>query len=307
MPERSRSSTPTARRRLSLMLPWVLPVLFVAGVTTFAVLDGDERDRAAEPALNTDMGHIHGLGVENEGQTIYIGAHSGLFRASAGEPTERVGDTWQDTMAFLRISEGDFLASGHPDLTSDLPTHLGLVGSTDQGRTWELLSLAGEADFHALDSVGGWVVGYDSYGERILASKDRQTWTTIDNGPMLDVAVAPANTAAAGPDQDELGAFLATTATGQVMSYPGASGPPRPLKTAPTLVLLDWPTPELLVGVDPQGTVYRSQTGGRDWELRGRIGGPAGALEVTDKAWYAATETNVVVSLDQGQTWSVIA
>ena len=91
------------------------------------------------------------------------------------------------------------------------------------------------------------------------------------------------------------------------MSYPGASGPPRPLKTAPTLVLLDWPTPELLVGVDPQGTVYRSQTGGRDWELRGRIGGPAGALEVTDKAWYAATETNVIVSLDQGQTWSAIA
>lgn len=289
------------------MLPWVLPALFIAGVATFAVLDGDERDRAAEPALNNDMGHIHGLGVDDEGQTIYIGAHSGLFRASAGEPTERVGDTWQDTMAFLRVREGDFLASGHPDLTSDLPTHLGLVGSTDQGRTWELLSLAGEADFHALDSVGGWVVGYDSYGERILASKDRQTWTTIDEGPMLDVAVAPANTAAAGPDQGELGAFLATTATGEVVSYPGASGQARLLQAAPRLALLDWPTPELLVGIDPQGTVYLSRTEGRDWESRGSIGGPPGALEVTDEAWYAATETTVVVSVDQGQTWSVIA
>lgn len=292
---------------MPLMLPWVLPALFVAGVATFAVLDGDGQDRAVEPAPSIAMGHIHGLGVDDAGQTIYIGAHSGFFRASAGEPTERVGDTWQDTMAFLRVGEGDFLASGHPDLTSDLPTHLGLVGSTNQGRTWELLSLSGQADFHSLDSAGRWVVGYDSYGERILASKDRQTWTTIDKGPMLDVAVAPGNTAAAGPDQGELGAFLATTATGQVMSYQGASGPPRPLKTAPTLTLLDWPTPELLVGVDPQGTVYRSQTGGRDWELRGRIGGPAGALEVTDRAWYAATETKVVVSFDQGQTWSVIA
>lgn len=307
MPERHPSSNLTARRRMSLMLPWVLPALFVAGVATFAVLDGDARDRAAEPAPNTAMGHIHGLGVDDEGQTIYIGAHSGFFRASAGEPAERVGDTWQDTMAFLRVSEGDFLGSGHPDLTSDLPTHLGLVGSTDQGRTWELLSLAGEADFHALDSVGGWVVGYDSFGERILASKDRQTWTTIDEGPMLDVAVAPANTAAAGPDQGELGAFLATTATGQVMSYPGASGPPRPLKTAPTLVLLDWPTPDLLVGIDPRGTVYLSKTAGRNWVARGSIGAPPGALEVTDKAWYAATETNVVVSVDHGQTWSVVA
>ncbi|GEP35434.1 hypothetical protein NSZ01_32020 [Nocardioides szechwanensis] len=291
---------------MSLVLPWVLPVLFVAGVGAFVALDGDGRDGAAEPVPSNGMGHIHGLGVADQGQTIYIGAHTGFFRASAGEPTERVGDTWQDTMAFLRVSEGDFLASGHPDLTSDLPTHLGLVGSTDQGRTWELLSLAGEADFHALESAGRWVVGYDSHGERILASKDRQTWTTIDDGPMLDVAVAPVNTAAK-LDQGELGAFLATTATGEVVRYPGASGQPRPLTTAPTLALLDWPTPELLVGVDPQGTVYLSRTGGRDWESRGSIGGSPGALEVTANAWYAATATNVVVSLDQGQTWSVIA
>ena len=307
MPERHQSSNLTARRRMSLMLPWVLPVLFVAGVVAFTVLDGDERDRAAEPVPNHAMGHIHGLGVDDEGQTIYIGAHSGFFRASAGEPTERVGDTWQDTMAFLRVGEGDFLASGHPDLTSDLPTHLGLIGSTDEGRTWQLLSLAGEADFHALDSAGRWVVGYDSHGERILASRDRKTWTTIDEGPMLDVAVAPANTAAAGLDQGELGAFLATTATGEVVSYPGASGQARLLQAAPRLALLDWPTPDLLVGIDPQGTVYLSRTEGRNWVARGSIGEPPGALEVTDKAWYAATETNVVVSRDQGQTWSVIA
>lgn len=289
-----------------VMLPWVLPVLFVAGVVAFAVLDGDEQDQAAEPAPNNAMGHIHGLGVGDGGQTIFIGAHFGFFRASAGETPERVGDTWQDTMAFLRVGEGDFLASGHPDLTSDLPTHLGLMGSTDEGRTWELLSLAGDADFHALDSAGRWVVGYDSHGERILSSKDRKTWTTIDKGPMLDVAIAPANTAAAGSDQGELGAFLATTATGQVVSYPGASGQPRPLRTAPRLALLDWPTPDLLVGIDPQGTVYLSRTEGRNWVARGSIGGSPGALEATDKAWYAATGTNVVVSLDQGQTWSVI-
>jgi hypothetical protein len=150
-------------------------------------------------------------------------------------------------------------------------------------------------------------VGYDSHGEKILASKDRKTWTTIDQGPMLDVAVAPAATATKEPSHSELGAFLATTATGEVVSYAGAFGHARPLKTAPKLVLLDWPTPRLLVGVDPQGTVYLSQTGGRDWEPRGRIGGPPGALEVTGKGWYAATETNVVVSLDQGRTWSVIA
>ena len=102
MPERHQSSSSPARRRMPLMLPWVLPGLFVAGVATFAILDGDGRDRAAEPALNNAMGHIHGLGVDDAGQTIYIGAHSGFFRASAGEPTERVGDTWQDTMAFLR-------------------------------------------------------------------------------------------------------------------------------------------------------------------------------------------------------------
>lgn len=89
--------------------------------------------------------------------------------------------------------------------------------------------------------------------------------------------------------------------------WSAASGQPRLLQTAPRLALLDWPTPDLLVGIDPQGTVYLSRPDGRHWESRGSIGGPPGALEVTDKAWYAATETNVVVSVDQGQTWSVIA
>lgn len=195
MPETHAPRSTAAQRRLSLVLPWLLPVLFIAGVLAFTVRGGDEQDRTLEPAPSNVMGHIHGLGVDDEEPTVYIGAHFGFFRASAGEAPERVGGTWHDTMAFLRVGAGDFLASGHPDLRSDLPVHLGLIGSTDEGQTWQPLSLSGEADFHALDSVGRWVVGYDSHRQRILASNDRKTWITIDEGPMLDVAIAPASAA----------------------------------------------------------------------------------------------------------------
>ena len=201
MPERHESSSTTARRRMSLVLPWVLPVLFIASVLAFAVRGGDEQDRALEPAPSNVMGHIHGLGVDAEEQTLYIGAHFGFFRASAGEAPERVGRTRHDTMAFLRVGAGDFLASGHPDLRSDLPVHLGLVGSTDEGQTWQSLSLGGEADFHALDVAGRWVVGYDSHRQRILASNDRKTWTTIDERPMLD----PRLSASGDQELDEVG------------------------------------------------------------------------------------------------------
>lgn len=152
------------------------------------------------------------------------------------------------------------------------------------------------------------MVGYDSHRQRILASNDRKPWTTIDECPMLDVAVAPAPSAGeAGRDSAALGAFLATTAQGEVVTYVGTAGRPQPMTAAPRLALMDWPAPDLLVGVDPQGSVFLSRTGGRDWIARGNIGGPPGALEVTEQRWYAATAAGVVASMDQGQTWSIIA
>jgi hypothetical protein len=66
---------------------------------------------------------------------------------------ERVGDSYQDTMGFTVVGPNRFLGSGHP-ATDDLPPLLGLIESTDAGKTWEHVSLLGEADSHVLRSAG---------------------------------------------------------------------------------------------------------------------------------------------------------
>ncbi|WP_348245882.1 WD40/YVTN/BNR-like repeat-containing protein, partial [Salmonella enterica] len=86
----------------------------------------------------------------------------------------------QDTMGFAVVGPDRFIGSGHPELRDDLPPLLGLISSSDAGRTWEPVSLLGEADFHALDADGARVVGYDASGGRLMRSDDGgRTWTTL--------------------------------------------------------------------------------------------------------------------------------
>ena len=92
-----------------------------------------------------------------------------------------------------------------------------------------------------------------------------------------------------------------------MLAYPGADGAAREVARAPRLTMLDWPAADLLVGVDYRGDVFVSRNRGRDWQSSGSIGGPPGALEVTERGWYAATGATVVASVDQGRTWSVVA
>ena len=54
-----------------------------------------------------------------------------------------------------------------------LPPLLGLIESTDAGKTWEPISLLGEADFHVLRSAGKHVYGYDASNDRLLAEHRR--------------------------------------------------------------------------------------------------------------------------------------
>lgn len=75
-------------------------------------------------------------------------------------------------MGFTVVGENRFLGSGHPDLRIDLPPLLGLLVSTDSGRSWDPISLLDEADFHVLRSADERVYGYDSSNDRLLVSGD---------------------------------------------------------------------------------------------------------------------------------------
>ena len=66
------------------------------------------------------------------------------------KPATKVGPT-NDLMGFSAgPGSGVFYASGHPGKDSTMPNPMGLIRSSDGGKTWVQLSRQGQSDFHAL-------------------------------------------------------------------------------------------------------------------------------------------------------------
>jgi len=80
-----------------------------------------------------------------------------------------------------------------------------------------------------------------------------------------------------------------------------------PVAGAPSLAFIDWPQPDLLVGVAPDGAVHRSQNGGKSWESVNSVGAPPEALDATGEVWHIATERGLFSSTDDGATWTPVS
>lgn len=253
---------------LLLLLPAL--VLAVAARSPADAPDGsaDDDDRAHAPAgdgLDLDalgMEHVHGLGVNSADGLLYAATHFGVFAVAEDGTATRVSSA-QDTMGFTVIGPDTFLGSGHPDFSEDDEPLLGLIESTDAGRTWEPLSLRGQADFHALRAAHGKVWGYDSTSGTLMSTADRRTWEGLSRLPLRDFAVSPADP----------GVLLATAEQGPVRSTDGGRTW-QPVEGAPPLVVLAWPRQDVLHGADTSGGVHLSADGGATWSRQGDAGGP---------------------------------
>ncbi len=131
---------------------------------------GDQGAPAEDgPALE----HIHGLGINPADKRLFIATHNGLFSAVDGETSpKQVGTSNQDIMGFSVVGRNRFIGSGHPGVDQDLPPSLGLIESRDGGKTWNNISLLGQADFHVLESSGGKIYGFDGTQARLMVSSD---------------------------------------------------------------------------------------------------------------------------------------
>jgi len=256
-----------------------------------------------ESATSSDAGpvHVHGLGINPADRSLFIATHTGLFRVGEGvSKAVRVGDSFQDTMGFTVVGENQFLGSGHPDLRTDLPPLLGLIESTDEGRTWEPISLLGDADFHVLRSAGPRVYGYDSSNDRLLVSDDAgQTWNKAERpAPLVDLAVDPTD------ERHVLAAGASDLSHGLYESRDSGRSWDRISDAVGYLAWLDGG--ELLL-VDGRGDVSSSSNGGRRFDRRGSIGGePAAFLGRTSEELYVALHDGTIKrSVDGGSTWTV--
>jgi hypothetical protein len=268
------------------------------------VLAGCRSDQPASPSASVadDPGliHVHGLGINPADGTLFAATHTGLFTVRDGAG-QRVADRLQDTMGFTVVGPDHFLGSGHPDFHDtqlyqpDRRPLLGLIESRDAGRSWQPLSLLGEADFHALQAAHGRVYGYDATGGRFMVTSDRRHWQARSELELTSFAVSPTN--------PEL--VLAATDRGLARSSDGGRRW-QPIR-GPAALLLDWERPDALWAITDQGQLWLSNDAGASWRERGRINGQPEAFLAQEKTLYVAVaQLGIVTSPDQGHSWQVL-
>src|SRR6266508_3186838 len=136
--------------------------------------------------------HVHALAMDPDGRTLYLGAHTGLFRSDDG------GRSWKKAALSERQSNFDIMAVT-PDpknpKTIYVATHeAGVFKSTDGGATWKEINagLAGP-DVHglAIDPNDGKLHALvRDKGEGVYRSMNGGgKWSRVDDGPGGEVKV----------------------------------------------------------------------------------------------------------------------
>ena len=250
----------------------------------------------AMPAVGVPLSHVHGVGIDPAGGTLVLATHEGLFEVGPDGAAARVGPVI-DLMGFVVAGPGHFLASGHPGPGTDLPEPVGLLESTDGGKTWEPVSRQGVSDFHALTTGEAGIVGYDGM---LWRSDDGREWEqeTIPAAPAT-LAASPTGTA-----------VVATTAEGLLQSdVPGGGW--SPVREAPLLQVVDWtPDGAALIGITPSGELWTSEDRGATWQQGTDLGSAPLAMDVLGTGTTAriavVTVNALLESRDNGQSFDVV-
>ena len=251
-----------------------------------------------------DPPFVGSLSANSADGSLYLATNTGLFRLPTGaKQPERVKGTLRTTEGSGSVSEAlvlrftgpnEALASGHPAAGGDLPSALGLIRTSDGGRTWSSVSELGTADFHAIEVSRGRLVA-SMYGQaQIYVSGDggRTFQTRAAPLPLVDLEVDPAD-----PRR-----WVASAENGLYTS--GDEGRTwRPRDPTPHSRFA-WAAPHELYRIDPGGPVQRSRDGGGEWKQVGTTGGEPQALAAAGGVLYAALlDGSIRESRDGGRSW----
>ena len=298
---RARRSSPRRRRQSSKAVPlWAVMALVATVVVALVVVSRPGSDTGTAPAGGERLAHVHGLGMNPADGQLYAATHFGLFQVPGKGNPERVGGAVQDTMGFTVVGPDHFMASGHPDPKDERlrqpgrPPLLGLIESRNGGRSWEPVSLLGEADFHSLVAAHGDVYGYDSTSGRFMVSSDGKEWETRSQRRIGDFAVDPDD-----------GDHLVATVQGELSESRDGGRSWEPMEGPRQLAFLSWGASQGLWGVAANGDTYRRVDG--RWESREALGAAPQALLVTAEELYVAVSrgngTAIYASVDDGGSW----
>jgi photosystem II stability/assembly factor-like uncharacterized protein len=310
---------PTRLRRSRRVRPawWVGAILTLAALVTLAVVAATPS--AAEGAPVERFNHVHGLAIPSWADgDLFVATHEGLARVDSDGRWRWVGTAKHDFMGFqAHPATRDVLyASGHPAPGSELANPLGFMVSRDGGRSWEVRSLGGRADFHAMAvqaSDGDVVYGFNSAIDPGLmrsldagATWERRGEALLALGGAYSLAIHPA-------DRERL---LAGTQQGLLASDDGGlTWQPFAIGDVPVTAVHYASERDILAyGAHPQVGLVRSRDGGVSWSYVGFLleGGDAVGYIVVDprddaRIVLGTFGMHVVATRDDGATWTALA
>lgn len=239
----------------------------------------------ADAGAVTDFPHIHGMGTDPLApDVLWLGTHGMLVKVAGRTRWTRVGPANYDLMGFNvhPTKPGVLLTSGHPGPGDARPNPLGVEISTDGGQTWVPVSMAGQADFHAVvispddpQVIYAWNV---SGAIGFYRSRDGgRQWTHVPTTAFRQVfalAASPANQ----------GEVWAGTEAGLFRSRDGGSRwqPVNPNLTGfpVTAIALHLARPSVAYAyaATPQLGLIRSNDGGKTWTPLGLFLGTQDAV-----------------------------
>ena len=249
-----------------------------------------------------DPPYVGALEVNPRDGSLLLATNAGLWRVSRdGGRTEpvraRMGKNDVSAGLALRFTGPDELVgSGHPGRArSDIPI-LGLIRSSDGGRTWTPVARQGESDFHSLSVSGDTIAAAEG--------NEATAFVTDDGGRSFESHTTPLALVDLEIDPSSPSRWMGSAQNGLFSSGDGGRSW-RPRETLPNIRLV-WPASRSLIRVDPDGVVRRSSDAGETWEVVGHVEGETQALAAAGpNTLYAADVEGVIrVSRDGGATWS---
>lgn len=234
------------------------------------------------------LSHIHS--VRAFGDQVILGTHEGLFQYVDEKTVQSMGPENFDIMG-LAVFGKRLYASGHPGLGSKLPEPVGLLLSTDSGKSWKKMGLQGEVDFHLLESAGKDMYGVDSGSGNLLYSKNAgQSWVSQGKNLFSDIAINPAKT----------GAALALR-EGKLISTQKSFTTMRAVASTLTFTSIDWLSDSLLATSGK--TLYRSGDRGVTWKKVSDFPESVSTVTQSSKIIAVVSGNSIFKSINGGKTF----